>query len=273
MNIITVTLAVIGRKNSGKTTVIEALVSGLVARRFRVASAKHIRQKGFSMDSRRKDTWRHSTAGANPVMAVSDLELVIKTRNGIDRFSLDGALKVAEENLADVLVLEGFSSIVIKDRRVGKIICVKDLKEYEEFKESAGEEVLAFCSFRPLDEPVLNIEADRPVLLERVTRFIERRRKISEILSQLAGLDCRKCGRGTCEELADDVYHGQASIDDCIPLKLKSELRARITIEGSEIPIRPFVSEIIRKSVLGMVSTLKEVDIEGNEKVDVVISR
>jgi len=61
-----------GRKNSGKTTVIEGLISELVKRPLRVASVKHIRKKGFSMDTEGKDTWRHSAAGANPVIAVSD---------------------------------------------------------------------------------------------------------------------------------------------------------------------------------------------------------
>ena len=266
-------LAVIGRKNSGKTTVIEGLISELVTRHLRVTSVKHIRKKGFSMDKEGKDTWRHSVAGANPVIAVSDIESIIKMKDGVDQFPLDRMIKVAEENQADVLILEGFSSLVLEDKRVGKIVCVKDLEEYEEYRKSTRGKVLAFFSFQPLGEPVLNIKADRPFIVERAVRFIEKRDRISEILGQLAGLDCAKCSRSTCEELAEDICEGQASIDDCIPFKFKSEVKARITIEGSEIPIRPFVSEIIRKAVLGMVSTLKAADIEGGEKIDIVISR
>ncbi len=273
MGIVLPVLAVIGRKNSGKTTVVEGLISELVARQFRVASFKHVSRKGFSMDEKGKDTWRHSAAGADPVTVVSDIETIIKMKNGINGFPLDRMVKVAEENQADVLILEGFSSLVLKDNRVGKIVCVKDLEEYVEFNESTGGEVLAFCSFQPLGEPVLNIETGRLHLVERALRFIEKREKISEILKKLAGLDCGKCGRATCEELAEEIYVGQASPNDCVPLKLKSELKAKITIEGSEIPIQPFVSEIIRKSILGMVSALKGVDIEGGEKVDIVISR
>ena len=266
-------LAVIGRKNSGKTTVIEGLISELAKRHLRVASVKHIRKKGFSMDREGKDTWRHSAAGANPVIAVSDIELIIKMKGGLDQFSLDRMINVAQENQADVLVLEGFSSLVAENERVGKIVCVRDLEEYEEFRKSTRGEVLAFLSFQPLGEPVLNINADHPFTVERVTRFIEERERISEILGQLAGLDCGKCGRATCEELAEDIHQGQASLDDCVPFKFRSEVKARIMIGESEIPIQPFVSEIIRKAVLGMVSTLKAVDIEGAEKVDIVISR
>lgn len=266
-------LAVIGHKNSGKTTVVEGLISELVTRQFRVASVKHISKEGFSIDTVGKDTWRHSAAGANPVIAVSDVESIIKTKDGMEKFSLAEMIKVAEEKGTDILILEGFSSMILEDKRVGKVVCVRDLAEYEEFREGAIGDILVFCSFQPLGEPVANIETEHPCIVERVLRFIEKRKRISQISVRLAGLDCKKCGRATCEELAEDIDAGKASLDDCIPLKLKMALRAKIVIEGSEIPIQPFVSEIIRKSVLGMVSTLKGVDIEGGEEVDIVISR
>jgi molybdopterin-guanine dinucleotide biosynthesis protein MobB len=264
-------LAVIGRKNSGKTTVVEGLISELARRKFQVAAVKHISQKSFSVDTRGKDTWRLSTAGANPVIAVSDEESIIKMKNGIRDFSLNAMLRVAEESKVDVLVLEGFSSLVLEEKRVGKVICLRDQDERKEFGERSRGEVLAFCSFQSLGEPVLRIQDDLTVIVERAIRFIEKREKILEILDQLPGLDCGKCGRATCEELAEDIYEGQASLDDCIPLKIQSELKAKIRIGNAEVPIQPFVSEIIRKSVLAMVSTLKGVTIEGDEEVRINI--
>lgn len=86
-------------------------------------------------------------------------------------------------------------------------------------------------------------------------------------------MNCGKCSRPTCEELGKGRHERQASIDDFIPLKVKSEVKARITVEDSEIPIHPFVSEVTRKSVSGIVSTLSAVDIEGEEKVGTAISR
>jgi len=266
-------LAVIGHKKSGKTTVIERLVSEFRSKGLRVAAAKHISEKGFSMDAQGKDTWRYSAAGADPVIAVTETESIVKAKDGMGKVSLDRMLKLAGDNGADILTLEGFSSLVLEDRRVGKIACVRNREEYEEFKKKTQGEALAYCSFEPLGEPVLNIERSLQAIAEKAAEFIEKRRRIGQILSQLAGLDCAKCGKATCEELAEAIYEGQASWDDCLPLRLKPELKTRITVDDSEVPLQPFVSEIVRKTILGMVSALKGVSLEGQEEVKVSISR
>jgi len=266
-------LAVIGHKKSGKTTVIEALILELTSRGFKVAASKHISEKGFSMETKGKDTWRFSEAGANPVMAVSDEELILKMRNGLEGYSLDKASKLVEDNGADTLIIEGFSSLILKDKRVGKIICVRQSEEYERFKKKAQGAIIAFCSFQPLGEPVLSIREGLPILKEKATKFIEKEKKIYEILTQLAGLDCGKCAKATCEGLAEAIFEGQASLNDCIPLHVKPKLKTRITVGGFETPLQPFVSEIIRRSVLGMVSSLKGVKVEGDEEVRIDIGR
>jgi len=266
-------LAVIGHRKSGKTTVAEALISELVSRSFKVAASKHISEKGFSMDTKGKDTWRFSEAGANPVIAVSDEELVIRLKNGLERLSLDKTYRIIGDNGADVLILEGFSSLTLKDKRVGKIICVRRSEECERFKKKAQGAVINFCSFQPIGEPVLSIMEDLVVLKEKAIRFIEEAKRISKISAQLAGLDCGKCGKATCEELALAIYKGQANPDHCIPLHVKPKLKTRLIVGGSETPLQPFVSEIIRRSVLGMVSSLKGVKVEGDEEVHIDIGR
>jgi molybdopterin-guanine dinucleotide biosynthesis protein B len=264
-------LAVIGHKKSGKTTIIELLISELASRGLQVAAIKHVGEKGFLLDTKGKDTWRYSTAGANPVIAVSNTEVVIKVKNGTENIPLDRMIKLAEDNEADVLILEGFSSLVLKDKRVGRIVCLRNREEYGEFNEKMQGEVLAFCSFQQLGEPILNIQEGFPVIVRKVSELVEKRKKVFEILGQLAGLDCGKCGWATCEELAEAIYKRQASLEDCVPLKPKPKLKARIRIRDSEIPLQPFVSEIIRKSILGMVSSLKGVTVRGDEEVHITI--
>jgi len=266
-------LAVLGFKSSGKTTVIEGLTSELAKRGFSVATAKHVSHKGFSLDVEGSDTWHHRAAGANPVIVVSDTEASILMRDGMGNLSLERLMGFTQwaETKASILVLEGFSSMVLKDRRVGKIICLRAQDEYEEFDEKTESEALAFCSFQQLNKPILKIGEDLPVLVERVLRFIERRLKTIEILDQLPDLDCGKRGKATCEELAQDIYEGKASIEDCVPVKLKPRLKTKIMIEEVEIPVQPFVAEVVRKSVLGMLSALKGVTIKGDEKLRIEI--
>jgi molybdopterin-guanine dinucleotide biosynthesis protein MobB len=262
-------IGVVGPRNSGKTSVIESIVRELTKRGYRVATAKHVNQKGFSMDTKGKDTWRHSAAGANPVVSVSDVETAILIKDGALKSSLDRLLSFTPE--ADIIVLEGFSWLVLDDEHVGKILCVRNREEYEGLREKARGEIIAFCSAQPMGKPILGIKEDSKTLVRRTLRYIRRKRKISKILSRLPGLNCEKCGHPSCEEMAATIYRRRAKLSDCITLKLRSKLKTRITVNDAEIPIQPFASEIIRNSLLGMVSTLKGVSISGNEEVQIRI--
>jgi molybdopterin-guanine dinucleotide biosynthesis protein B len=265
-------VAVIGLKDSGKTAIVEALVSELVKKGLKPATAKHVGKKGFSMDTEGKDSWRHSAAGANPVMVFSDVEMILKIKDGIQRLSLDAISNLAQDYGAEALVLEGFSSLTLEDKSVGKVICPRSKEEYENYKARARGQVLVYCSINSLKPPVLNIKNSLPAIVERTATWVENRKKILDILRQLPSLDCGKCGKNTCEGLAQAIFEGKAAVDDCVPLRLKSKIKAKITVDGSNVPIQPFVAEIVRKSVLGMVSTLKGVSINGEENVAVVIS-
>jgi len=252
--------------------VVEGIVSGLVKEGFRVASAKHVSKKDFSMDTEGKDTWRHSAAGANPVIVVSDRETVINVGDGAKSVSLDSLVDIAEDYGGNVVVLEGFSSVVLKDRRVGKIVCVRSREEYDEFRKAAEREVLAYCSVHPVERKVFDTKKDLPAMVEKATIFIEKSRRILEVLGQLPGLDCRKCGRVSCWELAEDIVSKKAKLDDCVPLKVKPELKTTITVGGVEVPVQPFVAEIVRKTVLAMISTQKTTNITGKEQIKINIT-
>jgi len=167
--------------------------------------------------------------------------------------------------------LEGFSWLILDDEHVGKILCVKNREEYEDYRKKAKGEIIAFCSARPLGKPILRIKEDSKILARQALKFIRKKQKISKILSLLPGLDCGKCGYSSCEEMAVAVYRKDAKLNDCVPLTLRLKLKTKITINGNEVPIQPFVSEIIRNSILGMVSSLKGVSIRGNEEIRVEI--
>ncbi len=60
-------LAIIGKKNSGKTTLIERLIPELIDLGYQVGTIKH-HHGDISMDQPGKDTWRHKQAGAKAVV-------------------------------------------------------------------------------------------------------------------------------------------------------------------------------------------------------------
>lgn len=99
-------ISVVGRSNSGKTTLIEKLVKELVNRGYTIATVKHD-VHGFEIDREGKDSWRHKKAGASraiisapqKVALVCDVEGDLSLEEISDRFVADSV---------DILIGEGF---------------------------------------------------------------------------------------------------------------------------------------------------------------------
>jgi len=126
------TVAVLGRKKSGKTTIIEGLVEGLTKRGCRVAVLKHIHHDDFDVDVPGKDTWRAFRSGSVAVVGASSAKAFIETRGPIRLRDLVRA--VEELTSPDIVLLEGFSGEIgeLDDVRVislggrefsGKLLC------------------------------------------------------------------------------------------------------------------------------------------------------
>jgi formylmethanofuran dehydrogenase subunit E len=69
-------ISVVGRKNAGKTTLIERLVPELIARGRRVATIKHDAHD-FEIDIPGKDTWRHRQAGSDTTIIASSSKVAM----------------------------------------------------------------------------------------------------------------------------------------------------------------------------------------------------
>jgi molybdopterin-guanine dinucleotide biosynthesis protein B len=100
-------LALIGKPNCGKTTLVEKLIPALKALGIRVGTIKHHHGE-IQMDTPGKDTWRHKQAGAHLVMLSSPsgigliqdtdedapvAELVSRYCNGVDLVIAEGYKK------------------------------------------------------------------------------------------------------------------------------------------------------------------------------------
>jgi len=121
-------IAVVGSKQSGKTTTVEALVRGLTERGYRVATAKHIHEAHFTIDTRGKDTWRHAQAGAKVILSVAPNELAIIKRVNTSEYDLGNLVEQCGKE-ADILILEGFRELVAKNLSVPKVVTVKSVEE------------------------------------------------------------------------------------------------------------------------------------------------
>lgn len=70
-------LSIVGRSNSGKTTLIERLIPILAREGFRVATIKHHHWGDFEADVSGKDSWRHARAGSVATALAGTRQLAI----------------------------------------------------------------------------------------------------------------------------------------------------------------------------------------------------
>jgi molybdopterin-guanine dinucleotide biosynthesis protein B len=69
-------VSVVGKSNSGKTTLLEKLIADLSGRGYRVATVKHD-VHGFEIDKEGKDSYRHKQAGSRAVVISSPNKIAI----------------------------------------------------------------------------------------------------------------------------------------------------------------------------------------------------
>lgn len=51
----------------------------------------------------------------------------------------------------------------------------------------------------------------------------------------------------------------------------ENDVKLIVKIDGKNLPMHPFVQRIIRKTVLAMLSTLKGVEVQGNENIEIKV--
>lgn len=96
-------IGIVGAKNSGKTTLIEALLPQFISRGIKVATIKHTGHN-HSFDSGGKDSFRHRQAGAGLTMAISQSEI------GIFATPDEDFINIAKEIISkhfDICLVEG----------------------------------------------------------------------------------------------------------------------------------------------------------------------
>ena len=105
VNIPSPALAIVGRHNSGKTTLIEQLIAELVARGYDVGSVKHHSHVGFDIDYPGKDSYRHRAAGASETVIAAPGQMArIKTVEG----EVECSDIVRSMHGHDIVIVEGY---------------------------------------------------------------------------------------------------------------------------------------------------------------------
>ena len=95
--------SIVGKSDSGKTTLIEKLIPELKRRGYRVGTIKHSAH-GFEMDQQGKDSWRHRQAGADTVAVSAPGQIAFTKRT--DQSALEDVLRFFDD--VDIIITEGF---------------------------------------------------------------------------------------------------------------------------------------------------------------------
>jgi molybdopterin-guanine dinucleotide biosynthesis adapter protein len=135
-------LAVVGTKHSGKTTVVECLISGLTKNGLQVGSIKHIHHPDFSMDKEGTNTWRHAQAGSKIVAAVAKNEIAIILKDDPEQ-TLGPVLDFMTRDGLDIVIVEGLHSSIGKRPDVFKIVTAHDEHDLQERIRDVAPPILA----------------------------------------------------------------------------------------------------------------------------------
>ena len=142
-------ICIVGRSQSGKTTLIEKLIPVLKNRGYRIGTIKHSHHV-FDFDKSGKDSWRHKDAGAETVIIASPGKIAMVKND--HQGTLDSLQHYFDD--LDLLITEGY-----KGARKPKIEVVRAAR-HDEILLKDDDYLVAIVSDADLDVdlPVFDLE-------------------------------------------------------------------------------------------------------------------
>jgi molybdopterin-guanine dinucleotide biosynthesis protein B len=116
---------IVGKSNSGKTTIVERLIVEFRQRGYRVATIKH-EAYGFDIDKPGKDSWRHAQAGSDAVVLSSAQRLALIKNVDHEPGIAELARLIGTD--FDIIIVEGFKQgkglkIEVHRKELGELVC------------------------------------------------------------------------------------------------------------------------------------------------------
>lgn len=218
-------IGIVGYKKSGKTTLAVKLLDELNRRGYRVASIKHTRGH---IDLATTDSAKHKKYAQCAAIISSDESAIFFN----EAMSLDYMLKYLD---ADYIVAEGFK----EEKSFPRIVCLRDRKEKETLFN--GLEIAALGDgVGELSIPVLKN-------IDKIADLVE------EKSFKLPALNCGACGFDYCYDMAKEIVKGKRRLEDCVSMQPKTVIK----IGGEPLPLSPFISKLIKRTIEGLLSSLK----------------
>ena len=227
-------VSIVGKKNTGKTSLTVKVIEELTKRGYNVASIKHSHHS-IEMDKENTDTWKHKQAGANLVVGVGSTTF-FNSRTEMDLNRILFLIKHMDN--FDFVVIEGYKSY-----NYPKIITSHNVRD-----EYTICEVDSFT----IDEKGVSELAD----------LIEQRGH--DIVDTLFA---NNCGYNDGELIASKIRNGDLTVDEL------DKTHSYLSIDGKVVGLNRFVSDYLKQNVLGVINTLnlKDFGVDTIGKVELII--
>ena len=228
-------VSIVGRKNTGKTSLTVKVIEELTNRGYNVASIKHSHHT-MEMDRENTDTWKHKEAGSQVVVGIGSTTF-FNVRQDLELNRLLYLIKHMDN--VDYVVIEGF-------------------KSYNYPKIATSPEVVDEYTIRQVDSFAITPEG-----VSELVDLIEKRGH--DIVDTLFA---NNCGFNNGETIAKEIREGNLKVEDL------DDIHSYLSIDNKVVGLNRFVSDYLKKTVLGIISTLnlEEYGVEDIEKIELVIN-
>ncbi len=230
-------LTVTGLTGSGKTTTLECLIKELKRRGYSVGTVKEIHNEAFAIDTPGKNTYRHRAAGADTVTARGIYETDVLYKGHLPIYDILSHYK------EDYVLLEG-----VRDAVVPEIVVCKE-------EETPPIGMLTFAISGKYANTNCGYYQDVPIInaldnVQELADLIEK--KVPPLFYDFDKECCGVCG-ADCKSFLAALLKEEQDINNCV----LQEREIMLEIEGKDIPLVPFVRNILKNTILGVVSELK----------------
>ena len=227
-------VSIVGKKNTGKTSLTVKVIEDLTKRGYNVASIKHSHHT-MEMDRENTDTWKHKNAGSNVVVGIGSTTF-FNVRKEMDLNRLLFLIKHMDN--VDFVVIEGF-------------------KRYNYPKIATSPDVVDEYTIKQVDSFTIDYEG----LTELVDLIEERSHDIVDTLF------ANNCGYNDGEAIACNIRNGNITVDDL------DGVHSYLSIDGKVVGLNRFVSDYLKQSVLGVINTLnlKDYNVEDIQDIELII--
>ncbi len=227
-------VSIVGKKNTGKTSLTVKVIEELTKRGYKVASIKHSHHT-MEMDRENTDTWKHKQAGSQVVVGIGSTTF-FNVRKEMDLNRLLFLIKYLDE--VDFVVIEGF-----KRYNYPKIITSPEVRDEYTIKE------------------VDSFTIDQKGVEELADLIEERGHDIVDTLF------ANNCGFNDGPSIAKEIREGNLTVEDL------DEVHSYLSIDEHVIGLNRFVSDYLKQTVVGIISTLNlaDYDVEKIGKIEFIV--